>query len=127
MIALVCGYLCGVDFENLKSGLSKPIYMNARSEIIKLKENKILINDSYNANPLSMEMAIKTLDEINNGKKSMAILGDMLELGKHAVSKHYEIGELLVKSRIECVIAIGQYAEYIGQGIGKNIISRICG
>ena len=77
------------------------ISIKNRSEFIKTKKNEIVL-DAYNANPYSMNIAIKNFLEIENYKdnEKIIILGDMLELGKQEIQEHEKIIRLLEKSNI---------------------------
>ncbi|MGM0444934.1 MAG: UDP-N-acetylmuramoyl-tripeptide--D-alanyl-D-alanine ligase [Bacillota bacterium] len=89
-----------------------------RSQIEKIKNIKF-INDSYNANPLSMKNAIDLLDEIE-GNKKIAILGDMLELGNIKEEAHKEIGEYIVKKNIDYLLTLGKLGSFISEGASKE-------
>ncbi|MFQ6066649.1 MAG: UDP-N-acetylmuramoyl-tripeptide--D-alanyl-D-alanine ligase [bacterium] len=78
------------------------------SRIYLLGKYKV-IDDSYNANPESMEQALKLLAEMRGGRK-IAILGDMLELGEAAELFHYKIGSLIGKLGIQALFALGKYS-----------------
>ena len=78
---------------------------------IKLKDKKIfLVDETYNSNPLSLKSAIENFDliKVKNSEKYV-ILGDMLELGKHAVKQHKFISKILNKSKIKKIYVIGKY------------------
>jgi UDP-N-acetylmuramoyl-tripeptide--D-alanyl-D-alanine ligase len=125
MSAIALGYLNRIEFEKIKHGITSQIFSHERSEIIKLKNSKYLINDCYNANPLSMKAAINLLDQLKKNNKGLAILGDMLELGSYAEKKHYELGVNLANSKIEYVVAIGEFAKFIKEGAKKNTNIKI--
>ncbi|MDR3564948.1 MAG: UDP-N-acetylmuramoyl-tripeptide--D-alanyl-D-alanine ligase [Negativicutes bacterium] len=71
-----------------------------------------VINDAYNASPLSMHAAIETLATVARGRK-VAVLGDMLELGEVAVEAHCRIGHKLADEGVQVVITVGQLAGHI--------------
>lgn len=73
-----------------------------------------IINDAYNASPLSMAAAIDALKDIGAGR-TVAVLGDMLELGDFAPEAHGKIGEKLADRQIDVLITVGQLARYITQ------------
>jgi UDP-N-acetylmuramoyl-tripeptide--D-alanyl-D-alanine ligase len=89
-----------------------------RLNIRKLKKGIILINDSYNANPLSMRNAIEVLSLYRNRK--IAILGDMLELGKFSEEKHREVGKLIPHCGIETLITFGNSSKLYGTSLKKR-------
>jgi UDP-N-acetylmuramoyl-tripeptide--D-alanyl-D-alanine ligase len=78
---------------------------NKRSQLIE-KEGKKIIMDAYNANPDSMQAAIRSLDMMKASHK-VAILGDMFELGKDSPAEHRAIGELLLETQIDTVLLCG--------------------
>ena len=74
----------------------------------------LLVNDAYNASPLSMRAAIDTVAAIAQGRV-VAVLGDMLELGDAAIEAHRAIGIHLVNSGIRHVVTVGPLAGYIAE------------
>ncbi|MEO2153838.1 MAG: UDP-N-acetylmuramoyl-tripeptide--D-alanyl-D-alanine ligase [Aquificota bacterium] len=80
-------------------------------------ENFLVIDDSYNANPLSMETALKTLTLVEGYKERVAILGDMLELGNLTVEEHKKLGLLLEELPITEVYLYGEYTRYTAEVI----------
>lgn len=71
-----------------------------------------LINDAYNASPLSMISGIKTLLAMQGGRK-IAVLGDIFELGKHARSEHESIGRMDEIHQLDALFTIGDFSRYI--------------
>lgn len=77
---------------------------------VKRRGKAIIIDDTYNANPLSMELALDTLVELApTGSRKVAILGYMAELGESSERYHIEIGRL-ARSRVDLLIGVGKYA-----------------
>jgi UDP-N-acetylmuramoyl-tripeptide--D-alanyl-D-alanine ligase len=73
-----------------------------------------VINDSYNANPDSMRAALITLAELGRtGRRTWAVLGDMLELGDTAADEHAAIGRFAAEIGVDHLIAIGEYATQV--------------
>lgn len=103
---LLCAVCIGCYFRvsaaNIRHGIESYFPENKRSQML-VKNNTTFILDYYNANPTSMEAAIRNLKENFSGKK-MAILGEMLELGNHAEKEHAFISSLLKTSAIEAVL-----------------------
>jgi len=84
-----------------------------------LPSGALLLNDAYNANPESMAAAIDTLAELvaaRAGGKSLAILGEMLELGGESAAAHREIGRRVAQRGITQLIAVGEGAAEIAAG-----------
>lgn len=77
-----------------------------------------LINDAYNANPESMREALRTLAVMtrDSGRRSVAVLGGMLELGEASVMKHHDIGETVVRLNIDQTLVVGETAYPLYRG-----------
>ena len=69
------------------------------------------INDAYNANPSSMQAALETLQKMTCQGKKIAILGDMLELGRFSQGEHRQLGSLAAHLPVDRLFLLGQYAE----------------
>ncbi len=83
-----------------------------RGEVVDVKGRKVIV-DCYNANPASMAAALRALAERATGKRALAVLGDMLELGDHGIPEHDKIGAL-AKDLGVGVVTIGDLAARIG-------------
>ncbi|CUH94032.1 hypothetical protein P22_0094 [Propionispora sp. 2/2-37] len=108
LAAVAVGCALGLNAQEIREGLSTFQASGMRLHIEK-KAGYTLINDAYNASPMSMAAAIATLAEIAGGRK-VAVLGDMLELGNVAETAHRHIGELLARYKVDIVITVGRLA-----------------
>jgi len=79
-----------------------------------------IVDDSYNANPSSMEWAIKTLLELPATGKRIAILGDMKELGSKSSHYHRELGRMLLESPIPVIALIGEEIKEAFRELGNE-------
>ncbi len=118
-IGAVAGVLFYLDLNPIKNikvleGFNLP---EGRGKVIKHK-NLSIIDDAYNANPLSVENAIHSLNSIPTYK--VFVLGDMLELGEFSESLHREIGRLIKKTDIDLVLLYGKYTNYTYEEL-KNV------
>lgn len=77
-----------------------------RGRLLDGKNNTTLIDDSYNSSPAAVEEALKTLKRFPHAKRRVAVLGDMLELGRYSVAEHERIGALAAK-HADVVVAVG--------------------
>lgn len=75
-----------------------------------------VINDAYNANPESVRAALKSLAIMSTGRRSVAVLGEMAELGPDSIAEHDAIGRLAVRLDVNALIAVGQPARAIANG-----------
>ncbi len=86
-----------------------------RMRLLKGIEGTMIIDDSYNSSPFACESALNTLSEVKSNGRKIAVLGDMLELGKHTVEAHKNIGRI-VKEKADVLIVVGPRAEAIREG-----------
>lgn len=77
--------------------------------------NSLIIDDTYNSSPLACGMALKTLGRIKSFGRKVAILGDMLELGKHTLEAHKNIGRI-AKENVDMLLVVGQRAKAMKEG-----------
>jgi UDP-N-acetylmuramoyl-tripeptide--D-alanyl-D-alanine ligase len=102
-------------------GLQRPDRVDAdfsrwRGEERALAGGGLLINDAYNANPVSMRAALEYLAERAERRRRVAVLGDMAELGRTGPAYHREVGEAAVASGVEELLAVGQLAQGYVEG-----------
>jgi len=88
-----------------------------RMRIINGIKNSFIMDDSYNASPLSMHAALHTLKELP-GKRKVAVLGDMRELGTYTISAHETIGALAAKNA-DLLLTVGEKAKFIAEAAQK--------
>jgi len=120
LAAASVGYIIGLSSEEIKAGLEYFQPVKGRINIFDVRGVHI-IDDTYNANPDSMEVAIKTLNSLKGKKRGVLVAGDMLEMGKYAESMHREIGSLSARSNIAKLYITGEFAEAVANGaIGKD-------
>ncbi|WIY81649.1 UDP-N-acetylmuramoyl-tripeptide--D-alanyl-D-alanine ligase [Propionimicrobium sp. PCR01-08-3] len=114
----------GLDLETVATALSEAGARSRwRMELHELANGAAVINDAYNANPESMAAALRTVAAIgvrrrqrNPGARTMAVLGDMLELGEVSGKLHFEVGELAARLGYTEIVAVGAFAEDLAQG-----------
>ena len=104
VFALSIGKYFGVSEENAAKEISKFSSHDNRSQLIQFKSNTIIL-DAYNANPASMKNALEALSKFDKNK--IAILGDMLELGKISKTEHEGIGRFVSNLKLDQVYYVG--------------------
>ncbi len=94
-----------------------------RGEEGELAAGGLLINDAYNANPVSMRAALAYLAERAGGRRRVAILGDMAELGRTGPAYHREVGEAAAELGVDELLAVGELASgYLDGGVrGRSV------
>lgn len=120
LAAAAVGHLSGLNGGEIKEGLESFEPVKGRMNILKTGQGIHIIDDTYNANPDSMEAAIKTLKKLKGKNRGILVAGDMLELGLHAESMHFRIGSMAARSDIAVIYVTGQYADNVVRGALKE-------
>ena len=108
-LAATCvGDLLGLKPEEIAEGIKNVKAVGGRSNLISLK-NRTILDDCYNANPVSMKAAIDLLKQADTRK--VAILGDMFELGEGQEAMHAEIGTYAVERGIDVLVCVGDLSK----------------
>jgi len=110
-IAVAC--LFGVEVNRAKETLENFQPFPMRMEIVPIEGGGTLINDAYNANPSSVELALETLAEAKGKGRAIAVLGDMLELGNFTEEAHQQIGQKVSELSIDLLLAMGEKAPIV--------------
>ncbi|MEE8131435.1 MAG: UDP-N-acetylmuramoyl-tripeptide--D-alanyl-D-alanine ligase [Candidatus Paceibacterota bacterium] len=82
-----------------------------------------VIDDSYNASPISMKSALETIQDLKTNNRKIAILGDMLELGEYSSGAHKSIGKL-VSGIVDFLITVGPNGKIISESAGLNGLEK---
>jgi UDP-N-acetylmuramoyl-tripeptide--D-alanyl-D-alanine ligase len=106
----------GAPLEQVAEGLSHAVSAAWRMEVTHTVEGITVVNDAYNASPTSMAAALRSFRHLAEGKRRIAVIGEMLELGDHARAEHQKVGRLAVASHVDVVIAVGAGARPIADG-----------
>ncbi len=114
--AVGMAYLLGVSLEEIKEALLHYQPSGNRLNLVTLPQGGVLMNDTYNANPVSMIAALEALKNISQGRRTVAVLGDMFELGSYLQEGHMRVGRAVADLKIDTLVAIGESAQYIVEG-----------
>ena len=112
LCAITVANLLGIDIELIIKGIETFELTKKRMDITKLENGVTIVNDSYNANPESMQAALKYLGDLKNGRR-IAVLGDMFELGEYSKELHEKVGRAVVENGIDILICLGDKAKDI--------------
>ena len=119
-LAAAASSAAGADFDAICQGLMAFKPVGGRMEVYRLKNGGTLIDDTYNANPASVAVALKTLQGLKGECRSTVILGDMLELGGEAEKYHEEIGRNLADTGVSKAYLRGDFAKVTAKGAMKR-------
>ena len=107
------GLACGLTLDEIKTGIENAQTISGRNNIIHTEKYTIM-DDCYNANPVSMKASLDVLSSALGRK--VAILGDMGELGAEEAALHYTVGEHAAKKQIDLLLCVGTLSEEIVKG-----------
>ena len=106
LAALTVGYYFDVNVKTMIAAINNYVPDQLRSQLVKTEYNTLFV-DAYNANPTSMEMAIRNFQK-NPDKNKILIIGEMAELGKTSVEEHVFLISLLKKLKGNRIILVGK-------------------
>ncbi len=104
----------GLNCAEIKAGIEALVPVSGRNNLIETG-HLLIIDDCYNANPISMKASLDVLTTADTRK--VAILGDMFELGENEKELHYSVGQHAVEKRIDLVVCIGALSENTAKGV----------
>jgi len=124
--AACVGLISDLNLVEISEALSQN-YLPAKGRMNLMKgiKDSQIINDAYNASPISMAEALETLRDLP-AKRKIAVLGDMLELGKYSIEAHESLGRLASKM-VDILVVVGPRAKFVaeaarGEGFPENKI-----
>lgn len=115
LAAIAAGIELRTPMDLIISGISEFRPGKMRLNIINKNDIKI-INDAYNASPNSMEAALCVLKDIGDNSRTIAVLGDMLEMGDWSYDAHIGVGKFAADKKIDYIITVGEQGKNIGKG-----------
>ncbi|MCI8268413.1 MAG: UDP-N-acetylmuramoyl-tripeptide--D-alanyl-D-alanine ligase [Lachnospiraceae bacterium] len=115
MAALAVADLYGISLEQAAKKLQEFTGFQGRQQIYE-RDGVTIIDDTYNASPVSMLAALKVLESMEPAKRRIAVLADMKELGPEAERYHQEIGEWLERHPVDVVLTLGELSRVIEAG-----------
>lgn len=121
LAATAVGLSLGLSLDQISSGILKAKTIGGRTNLLNTGSMTV-IDDCYNANPVSMKASIDVLATAEGRK--IAVLGDMGELGENEKKLHYEVGEYLAKKEINVLFCAGELSEEIAKAAQKE--SKTC-
>lgn len=114
LAAAAVGVECGLSLDDVAAAGLDHAVPPGRLRVMPGIKGTIIIDDTYNASPIAMEQALLTLQEVKYAKRRIAVLGDMLELGKFSPREHERVGELVPRCA-DVLVTIGIRARKIAE------------
>jgi UDP-N-acetylmuramoyl-tripeptide--D-alanyl-D-alanine ligase len=109
LAAAAAAHVLGVGPADAAAGLATAALSPMRMQVLRRPDGLTVVNDAYNANPSSMAAALKTLAALGRpGGRTVAVLGEMAELGPAAAAEHDRIGRLATRLGIDRLVGVGE-------------------
>ena len=118
-MAVAIGEYLGLSEQEIVEGVAGYVSTGSRMRRIRLPEDRLIIDDCYNANPQAMEAALEILAD-TVCRRRVAVLGDMGELGPISRDAHLQVGRTTARLGLDAVIAIGPKAATIAETAGPR-------
>ena len=115
LAAVAVAFALGIELDLIKRRLSSFKPLDLHMQLSNFYNGIKILNDSYNASPMSVKNALETLVEVAQNNRKIGILGDMLELGEKTDFYHREIGKEVAKLSLDTLITVGQGGKIIAQ------------
>ncbi len=125
LAAAAAAWHLGVPLDSIRKGLENAAAPRMRMETIHMKSGDIVINDAYNANPTSVRQSLLGLAESFPGRDTVAVLGDMLELGPASKELHAGIGDFLERQPVNDIFLFGPLMAEAARGIKTKRVKVI--
>ncbi len=122
LAAITVGIASGMTLEKAVKALEKHVAPRGRMNVLRGINDTILIDDSYNSSPDALREALLVLGKVENTGKKIAVLGDMMELGKYSIDEHKKAGEL-ARKMATVIVTVGQRTKVMAEGVSSGIIS----
>jgi UDP-N-acetylmuramoyl-tripeptide--D-alanyl-D-alanine ligase len=126
LAAAAAGEVLGLSPERIKTGLESFSPQDGRMAIRRPGRDVRLLDDTYNANPGSMLAAVETLTRMRGKGRTIAVFGDMLELGAQSAALHRQIGRAVGDARIDRLYAAGRFAADVADGAREGRMPAAC-
>jgi UDP-N-acetylmuramoyl-tripeptide--D-alanyl-D-alanine ligase len=110
LAAVAAYHALGLPLGKVQKGARRVQLSRLRGEEVSLPGGGVLLNDCYNANPLSMAAALEHLSDRGASCRKVAVLGDMAELGPGAPTYHRDVGAAAARAGVEVLVAVGPLA-----------------
>jgi UDP-N-acetylmuramoyl-tripeptide--D-alanyl-D-alanine ligase len=111
--AAAIGLIFGMNLVKISEALADYVPAPSRTQLIPGVKRTLVIDDAYNASPLSVHAALDILKDIQM-KRKIAVLGDMLEIGKYSIEAHERVGRL-VAGAADILVTVGPRAKFIAE------------
>lgn len=114
-------HVLGIDINSIARGIELFKRPTHRLNVFMSKSHGLIFDDTYNSNPAAATESLDTFSVIAKEKKKVAVIGDMLELGKFEEAAHRQIGKKVGEMKFNLVVGVGAAAKYIIDEVAKKM------
>lgn len=115
LVAIGIAHQFGASISDIQKGLANAQLPKMRLQFLSGRSGRLLINDAWNANPTAMIAGLSVLKNISKNRPTIAVLGDMLELGHLTYSSHQKVGRFVARIRPNQLVTVGNKGKIIAQ------------
>lgn len=115
LFAVATGLEHGMNLIDITQALLEFHPPAGRTNLIPGIKGTMIVDDSYNSSPRACKSALELLAQVKSTGRTVAVLGNMAELGKFTQSAHEEVGRLVAQLKIDLLVTVGEKADFIGQ------------
>ncbi len=119
--AFAMGIALGCSAQQCVDGLEAARPWKHRLNLLSSPRGYFVLDDCYNANPASVMAALETLRTLARGHRSLAVLGDMLELGEEEKKLHEKVGEYAIRMGVQAMAVFGPRSQAIFDAVSKTL------
>ena len=119
MVSLAVASVCGIPMRDAAERLAEFTGFKNRQQIYHVG-GMTIIDDTYNASPVSMKAGLEVLNSIEGSRARVAVLADMKELGPDSPRFHYEIGTYIAENPVDKLAVLGELAREIARGVREQ-------
>jgi len=120
LASAAAAFALGAGLEEIGAGLGKARPVPMRFSVLTFRGGIRVVNDAYNANPVSMKAALDSLGLLPGARRRIAVLGDMRELGAAAAASHRRLGAAAAAAGIDLLVAVGDFAVETAAGAAEG-------
>ena len=123
LAAITVGLSQNINLIKISEGISSLVSPLGRMKLISGVKGTMIIDDTYNSSPVAVHSALDALSEVKTVGRRIAVLGDMMELGKHSVEEHKDVGEAAAKSA-DMLVTVGIRSRQTAESAMDNGLSE---
>lgn len=113
LAAILCARRFRVPPVNVRTALARITPADNRGNLVKTRGGVWILDDTYNANPLSFQRALEFLAELPGARRRIVVCGDMLELGAMSRRLHQDLGRCMAQAGVAVLLGFGAQSRYV--------------